>query len=185
MSTDWPLQGSTNDGAPAPEDPEEELRTSFFSAPTDFETKNVSVERSVPILENRQVLIPVRRDSWEDYHSVVNTGRAAITPAREITDVLGLVSQPQTFDLFARDGRRATIALESGNYYHTYQRLTYIRRDSLDSYLAQASQSLIWAVWGERGVSAPSLSNHLPEADVDQTYKVFQSIDQYVPSETT
>lgn len=181
LATGWTLWGSTNGGTSATGDPDEELRASFISAPDDFETKEVSVERHVPILEARQVLIPVRRDSWEDYHSVVNPGRSAITPAREITDVLRLVSRPQTFDLFAPDGRRATIALESEDYYHTYQRLAYIRRDLLDSYLAQTSHSLIWAVWGERGVAAPSLSNHLPVADIDPTYKVFQSIHRYVP----
>ena len=140
----------------------------------------VEVARERPVYRTFQVLLPVREDGWEDHHSVVNPGRVTAAPAREIADRLGLVGQPQTFDLFERDGRRASIAGESGDPWHTHQTLTYLRRDLLDRYLEDTGQELVWAIWGEREVAAKSRSDHRPEAQIATPYRVFQEIRRYV-----
>lgn len=150
-----------------------------------IESREVEVNREVPVFETYQVILPVRNDGWESYHSVVVPGRSVDTPAREITDALGLVGQPQTFDLFEQDGRRASITLASGDLWHTGHHLTYLRKDLLDRYLAAFGQELVWGIWGERRVAPVSLSNYLAEAQVETQYVVFQKIERYARPELT
>lgn len=149
----------------------------------DVELREVAVEREVPVLETHRATVAVRDDHWEDYHSVANPGRAVATPTREVAGRLGLVARPQTPDLFEPSGRRASVTLESGDPWHSVQRLAYLRRDLLDRYLAEAGEALVWAVWGERGVAAKALSDHLPEVAFEPTYKTFQRIARYEPAD--
>jgi hypothetical protein len=146
-----------------------------------FGTREVAVERDAPVYRMFQILLPVREGLWEGHHSDTNPGHLVATPTREITDRVGLVGQPQSFDLFEPDGRRASITVASGDRWHTYQSLTYLRRDLLDRYLSEASQVLVWAIWGERGVAGQSKAEHLPAAQIETTYRVFSDIRRYVP----
>ncbi len=143
------------------------------------ERVEVEKERREPIYATYAVTLPVREDRWEDYHSVVNPGRSVDTPTREITEVLGLVGRPQTFDLFEQIGSRASITVASGEPWHTTHKLTYLRQDLLDRYLAEAAEHLVWGIWGERTVVPASLSNYLPEVQIETQYLVFQEIRRY------
>ncbi|MCO5223352.1 MAG: hypothetical protein M9947_17515 [Thermomicrobiales bacterium] len=148
----------------------------------ELELREVPDERRVEIFDTHQVVIPVRTDGWESYHSVVVPGRSVNTPAREITDSLGLVGQPQTFDLFESDGRRASITVASGDLWKNGHQLAYLRMDLLDRFLKESEQGLVWGIWGERQVANASLSKHLPETQIETKYKVFQRIERYIRS---
>jgi hypothetical protein len=70
-----------------------------------------------------------------------------LVPAKEIAEALGLCSQPQTFDLYERNGRKASVTVQVSD---TDQQLVFLRQDLLEMYLKRKDLSLLWACWGER-----------------------------------
>lgn len=128
--------------------------------------------------ENYEVLIPVRENTWEDYHSEITPGRSVAIPAKEITQHLNLCSQPQTYDLFETNGRRASITFCYGEYGRSSQYFTYLRKDLLERFLTETDSELILAIWGEREFHG-DLSRRNGFASQHESYKVFQEIKAY------
>jgi len=124
--------------------PEAILREKRIEIKVIEDTEGESVPKVIDVLS------PVRDNTWEGYHSPIQPTRSVATPAREIVDHCGLGGHSQTFDLYDRDGRRASITLQTGDPWHTSQRFTYMRKDLLDAQLAAQGVKLIWCVWGER-----------------------------------
>lgn len=107
------------------------------------------------------------------YHS-------SFTPLRSIRDVyIDLSSRPQTFDLYDKNDRRASITLKWGNDLHTFHKLIYMRKDLLDRVLQNKERDLIWGVWGERRYKAKENAGLDEFAKKHQSYKVFQRIVTY------
>jgi hypothetical protein len=98
-----------------------------------------------------RVEVPVQVWSWESYHSSLNqvSGIDFLAPA--LCEKLGLVNHADTFDLWDRSGRQASVYREFdvadrfGN-----SSLLYLRLDLLEKYLALTKQVLVWVPWGER-----------------------------------
>lgn len=128
--------------------------------------------------ENYEVLIPVRENTWEDYHSEITPGISVATPGKEITQHLNLCSQPQTYDLFETNGRRASITFRYGEHWRSSQHFTYLRKDLLERFLTETDSELIWAIWGEREFHG-DLSQRGGFASQHEYYKVFQEIKAY------
>jgi hypothetical protein len=96
-------------------------------------------------------LLPAaRHDTWESYHSDENPGLSVYLPSREIADAFRLCSQPQTFDLFEGDGRRATVSVTWGDLWTTGHSLVYVRKDLLDDFLLARRQRLVRLIAGQR-----------------------------------
>ena len=113
-----------------------------------FECTVETVETEEP---EYQVLVPVREDNWEDYHSAIIPSRSVTIPSRQIAETLGLCGQPQSFDLFEKEnGKRASITFRYGKEWGAMQHFTYLRQDLLERYLAEINGELIWVIWGER-----------------------------------
>jgi hypothetical protein len=110
----------------------------------------IPVRRQVAERQRFDVLIPVRSNSWEYYHSVIVPARHVCVPTRELAEHLDLCSQPQTFDLYEKSGRRASMTLRHGEPWHAEQRFTYMRQDLLQRFLCETHAELIWVIWGER-----------------------------------
>lgn len=98
-----------------------------------------------------RVEVAVHSWSWESYHSVLNqvSGIDFLAPA--LCEKLQLVNHAGTFDLWDRNGRRASIYRE----FDVADRfggssLLYLRRDLLEKYLELTKQVLVWIPWGER-----------------------------------
>ena len=153
---------------------EELIRSTLKEMGMDVTKCIVPVEREVHDYERFQVLVPVRVNHWEDYHSAVNPGRSITTPAKELAESLGLCGQPQTFDLFEKDSKRASITFCYGEPWHTYQRLTYLRQDLLETYLADTNTELIWSVWGERAFYADEIGIQQAYAASHKPYERFK-----------
>ncbi len=117
-----------------------------------------------------EVLIPVRENYWEESCSVVIPQRTIILPAREIAEYLCLCGQPQSFDLFEKDGRRASMTFRWGEGWGKKQDFAYLRSDLLERYLAEIDGALIWVTWGEQNVVPP---------DEDTPYKLFHDVKVY------
>ena len=75
-------------------------------------TKTIEVEQKE--YQTFEILLPVRENSWEDYHSAIVDGRSVVVPSRQIAETLDLCGQPQSFDLFEKDGRWASITFRYG-----------------------------------------------------------------------
>ncbi|MGG3466781.1 hypothetical protein ABES02_04420 [Neobacillus pocheonensis] len=144
----------------------------FFSNPNDFskfesflvkhqisvEKRDVKIENEKQTMEKYKVLLPVRENSWEENGSEVIPGRNVVIPSKQITSTLGLVNQPQTFDLFEKNGAKASVTVEFGEIYRNHQQFTFIRKDLLDKFLDEKDYKLIWGLWGEREISYKSES---------------------------
>lgn len=151
------------------------------------ETGRQVVEREVPFEREKhdyqtiEVMIPVREDHWESYHSETNPGRLHATPARELADFLDLCGQPHTFDLFEKDGRRASITIRCGNSFPTEHDLIYLRKDLLDRFLREYNYNLLWAIWGERqaDIETDTDSEDQENPGLEESYRAFQTIERY------
>ena len=119
-----------------------------------------------------KMLVPVRDNTWGDSLSAAVPGRNITTPAKEIAETLNLYGYPQSFDLFDKDGRRASITFRYGENWGEMQHFTYLRQDLLERYLAEIGGELIWTIWGERSLMSQNV-------DVDTLYKHFQDVKVY------
>jgi hypothetical protein len=123
---------------------------------------------------------PVRNFGWEG-RNLENEAVHATTLAKEIARDLRLVGQPQTFDMFTKEGAKATVGVSERLDYNNSQNLFLIREDLLKRYLKKNGLALIWAIWGEREY-ATRLLNNVTGRDSGRPevlYKVFQAIKRF------
>jgi len=98
------------------------------------------------------VEIPVQRYSWESYHSAMNQTSGVVLPAKEICEALNLGYRANKWDLHDASGV-ASLYREVGEYESQASgSFSYLRRDLLDNYLTQSGKTLVWLMWGERGI---------------------------------
>lgn len=127
------------------------------------------------------VLIPVCNFGWEGYQTAASDAGQATTLAKEIASDLGLIGQPQIFDLFTKDGIKATFNVsDQSSDYNNNQEIFFIRESQLKTYIEKNDLALIWAIWGERGYSSEQLEKLSYEADSpEQTHAVFSFVKRY------
>lgn len=127
------------------------------------------------------MLIPVQDCHWSGTRSVVDLDHSAEVPVRHLADSLALVGQPQTFDMFGHDGRRASRVLRYEDNSEHREYFTYLRQDLLDEYLARHGFRLIWATWGEREYAMSRMIALAPayRGEGEQPWQVFQQIETY------
>lgn len=119
----------------------------------DMESVDIIVEEEHEITERvtYPTLVPARFFSWESHHSSVNQAGGAIVPAKEIASFFELCCQPQTFNLYLKDGTLSSVSTQWGeSFSRNRQYLLYLRQDLLETYLEKNDLELIWVLWGER-----------------------------------
>ena len=171
---------------------EEAIESAMHEKNLDWEIKTIELKEEVEQYKIFSILIPVRINDWGDWHSTIIPGRRVATPAREIIEHLDLCSQPQTFDLFEKNGRRASITFSYGDEWNPAQlthyfdgdewrseQLVYLRQDLLERFLAETNSELIWIIWGERKFSSEERGQRNGFDGQHSTYKVFQDIQIY------
>jgi len=156
---------------------DKEVESYILSAGLTFDRRYVEETAEVPRTEKCSILSPVRFYSWESYHSAVNPGQHVAVPARELTDALRLVSQPQTFDLYELSGERASISVTHHGIGGSWQRLTYIRHDLLKLYLNQVNANLIWHISGERSIITKNREEREQLFEQNSLYKQFRWVE--------
>ena len=134
----------------------------------ELRTKRVEVEKLK--YQTFEMLAPVRDNNWADSQSAAVPGRNVTIPSQQIAEILDLCGQPQSFDLFEKDGRRASITFRYGEKWGETQNFTYLRQDLLERYLAEIDGKLIWVIWGEKNV--------IPQ-DQNTPYKLFHDAKIY------
>lgn len=123
-----------------------------------------------------QIFLPIHSFSWESHHSSVNPGQNAYVLSKEICEALELSSRPQTFDLYDKNNRRASVTLKWGEEWHTIHKLIYIRRDLLEKFLMSKGLDLVWAIWGERNFKSKNNEGLEEFCKSHKPYKIFQKI---------
>ncbi|MBP5977798.1 hypothetical protein HW132_35145, partial [Brasilonema sp. CT11] len=143
--------------------------------------REVPVEREVVERDyiNFKTEIPVYDFNWETDKSTVNSLDHTTTLSPKIATHLNLVGQPQTQDLFTREGERATHYLFDQDIdFNNTQSFLYLRKGLLESYLQKNNLRLIWVIWGERELSTKQLSKYSPgSGDAEQLYKTFSYVE--------
>ena len=153
---------------------EERLRLARVEA-----KKKSPLFEEVPIIEEYRILLPVRYNMWESYHSGVNPGQYSLVLAREVAEDLGLWIKLPSWDMYDSDGRRASISTGWEEPSRTNQTLLYLRKDLLDKFLKRRRISLVWGIWGERETLTRE-NNSLRQSKAKSVrYKVYQQIWQY------
>ena len=131
-------------------------------------TETVNVEQ--PELQTFEMLVPVRENHWSDSSSAAVPSRSVAIPIRQIAETFSLYGHPQSFDLFEKDGKRASITFCYGEEWKDKQYFTYLREDLLERYLAKIGAELIWVIWGNR---------RLVSENPDDPYEDFQEVKTY------
>ncbi|WP_050184068.1 NACHT domain-containing protein [Domibacillus robiginosus] len=130
---------------------EEEIDLAAYSMKMEKEiVEKVKVKEQKEVVH---VLLPVRENSWDENKSAVIPSRNVAFPSKEITDSMELIGQPQTFDLYEKNGRKASITVAFGDPYTNRQKFTYLRKDLLNKFLEKEGYRLIWGLWGEKEIS--------------------------------
>lgn len=111
-------------------------------------TEMVDVEQ--PEFQTFEMLVPVRENHWSDSNSAAVPARSVAIPIRQISETFSLYGHPQSFDLFEKNSKRASITFCYGEEWKDKQHFTYLRQDLLERYLAEIDAELIWIIWGER-----------------------------------
>ena len=111
------------------------------------------IEKEISEMKTFQIILPVMEYSWERYHSELNNAGSITLLSKEVANKLELTNQPQTFDLFDKNGNKATINLQYENGFDNIQHFVYIRKDLLDKYLEESKLKLVQAIWGEREIN--------------------------------
>ncbi len=111
-------------------------------------TETVNVEQ--PEYQEFEMLVPVRENHWSDSSNAAVPSRSVAIPIRQIAETFSLYGHPQSFDLFEKDDKRASITFCYGEEWKDKQDFTYLREDLLERYLAKIGAELIWVIWGNR-----------------------------------
>jgi hypothetical protein len=140
-----------------------------------------TVEEEVEVQERitYQVFVPVRSYRWEGYHSFLNRAGGTDVPAKELATTFDLCSQAQTFDLFEKNGKIASLSVKySGTNPGNIQELTYLRKDLLNQFLEKNGYALIWMIWGERELRESDRSERADKMS-QPSYKTFKDVKVY------
>jgi len=96
--------------------------------------------------------IPVQEYNWESYHSVLNQNSGAVLPSKPICEALNLQYREKKWDLYDASGVASLYREVGENDSQITGWFSYLRRDLLDNYLKQSGKTLVWLMWGERGL---------------------------------
>ena len=140
----------------------------------------VEVEEMKREYEKFNTRIPVCDFGWVNYHTAYSDAGHPITLAKEITSDMDLIGQPQTFDLFTKDFKKATLNIFDYRDDNNRQHMFFMREDLLKAYLSKNNLTLIWAIWGEREYLSAQFKTNFQESDFpEQPYAVFSFVKRY------
>lgn len=96
--------------------------------------------------------IPVQQYNWESYHSVLNPNSGAVLPSKQICEALNLHYRANKWDLHDASGVASLYREVGEDDSQITGWFSYLRRDLLENYLKQSGKTLVWLMWGERGL---------------------------------
>ena len=136
----------------------------------DLEIRIKTVEVEQREHKNFEVLVPVRKNYWEESCSVVVPHRTVVMPAREVADTCAYMGNLRVL-IFLR--KKTVDALHNLSIRRKMGRdaTLYIPETRLvERYLAEIGGELIWVIWGER---------RQVFQNIDALYESFQEVKAY------
>lgn len=110
------------------------------------------------------VELPVQQYCWESYHSALNTAGTTSLPSTALCEGLGLSFRAGQWDLHDTRGAASIYRQVSRENAANDKRVTgwicFLRADLLERYLQENGMSLVWLMWGERGLHHRASRNH-------------------------
>jgi hypothetical protein len=139
------------------------------------------IEREISDFKSFSVILPVMEYNWEGYHNDINQAGHTTVLSKEIVNYLGLIDQPQTFDLYDKGGNKASLSVYYYNDYNNTHTFVYLRKDLLEKFLHENNLKLIWAIWGEREVSFQTEQRRTEffKENPFKDYQLFQKIIEF------
>lgn len=121
------------------------------------------------------VELPVQQYCWESYHSALNTAGTTVLPSTALCESLGLNYSAGKWDLYDTRGAASIYRQVSRENATDDKCLTgwicFLRADLLERYLQENGMSLVWLMWGERGLHHRASRKHaLREFFVDHKH---------------
>mgnify|MGYP006283031209 CR=1 FL=1 len=169
----------------------EELNFTIDDDNTDVEELNIQIdpdkEEAMDIVEfSGEIGYPDRAtEDFEVLHPALELSgegfdieRNRKIPAKEIVEHFDLITKPDEYDLYDKEGQKASLYIDFGEFEKEEQKLLYIRKEILEEYLEETDQTLIWIVWGESrletketnraGDNYSTFKAVIPYGDIDQ-----------------
>lgn len=158
-------------------------KTNALEASSGYWSEEVEELEEFDVLRDFSVLVSVREDHWESYHSATNEERLIARPCREITSTLQLRTGRDSLTLNDQNGAKASLASMSGDLFRNGQKATYLRQDLMDSYLSMKDYRLIWVLSGERrtDLDASNRYEDMQLTGLEEPYRPFLRARMYVP----
>ena len=127
--------------------------------------------------------IPVQKYSWESYHSMENQNSGAVLPSKQICEALNLRYCANKWDLHDASGVASLYREVGEDDSQINGWFSYLRRDLLDNYLTQSGKTLVWLMWGERGIHyrSPAAKNgqlhdyYVGHQNIHKRFHVYQT----------
>lgn len=140
-----------------------------------------ALDQEISVTKKLQVIFPAMEYSWSSEDSTVNDAGYATVVGKEIVNQLGLLNQPQTFDLLDSTGKLAAVSFKYHKDYSNEHNFVYIRKDLFDKYLSETNSTLIWIIQGEREVrlKTQGMQYDFSDAYPFKERKTFQKIVEY------
>ncbi|HTY10389.1 MAG TPA: hypothetical protein VMF88_04895 [Bacteroidota bacterium] len=101
----------------------------------------------------------VFENAWESYHSEVIPSGETKTPSKEICTHLNLFLKPQSSDLYDQQKKLSATAFKDGKEYDNGATFVYVRKDSIEKYLKDKKEFLLWFQWSEKRYFAGGIRN--------------------------
>ncbi|MEG2970192.1 MAG: hypothetical protein RR808_01810 [Akkermansia sp.] len=127
-----------------------------------IEERNISfdADEDQQEFEEYEAIMPCCDFGWERYHSATNDSGYAVILTKSIAKDLNLINRAQEFDLFTKDGIRATLNIsDHSEDFNNHQSFFCLREDLLQLYLKKNDSTFIWVTWGERQYSSKKSNN--------------------------
>ena len=158
----------------------DEEKTEQAAVELEYDVTYVNVrkeEEQVDTLDLSAELATVE-SSWESYHSEIIPSGELVTPSLDISNHLEIFLEPQTSDLYNKDGDLIVTNFKYGEGFGNTTWFTYIRKDKLDEYLEITGKKIVWFQWAEKRYFPKGIKNLNFTRDEDKQeyrnyYKIF------------
>lgn len=159
--------------------PKKVLKSELEKQGLEMKIIEVEIEKERPKYQKFEVLSPIRENNWDIHNLPVIPLRSVTVPNKQISESLELCSQPQTFDLYDRNGNKASKYVHYGEKYRNNQHFTYLHKDLLDLFLSKNDYKFIWAIWGGKEFNSEEVDEIFKFRKEHEDQKPFQEIIAY------
>lgn len=152
---------------------------------TKFKCNESFDDRTSPITQflGIPVILPICTYSWRKELSIANQVKSVSLLAKFLIQDLNLHFKPYGMNFYNNNGDKVSsiIKNQEGEIFTNDYEFFYISEDIFKRYLLEENLTLVWIIWGERGLTYESL-NAIQNNTINPKWKEFKRIRVYNPS---